>query len=189
MGIRRDGREPDELRPLAFTRDFTEFAAGSVLVEFGRDTRPVHRVGGGARAAVDAGDGPGLGHRRVLDAARIDRRAQRPGGGEGQAVGPDPGDPAVDRPVVARRDRPAHDGRGADHRRLRRPPGRRRHPHRVHLRRLPRPPRCLLASRRQEADHGAPRSRTRAARSRSGSSTRSGTSTSTTPRTCGPRST
>jgi ribonuclease PH len=36
MGIRRDGREPDELRPLAFTRDFTEFAAGSVLVEFGR---------------------------------------------------------------------------------------------------------------------------------------------------------
>ena len=36
MGLRRDGREPDELRPLAFTRDFTEFAAGSVLVEFGR---------------------------------------------------------------------------------------------------------------------------------------------------------
>ncbi len=36
MGIRRDGREPDELRPVSFTRDFTEFAAGSVLVEFGR---------------------------------------------------------------------------------------------------------------------------------------------------------
>lgn len=36
MGIRKDGREPDQLRPLAFTRDFTEFAAGSVLVEFGR---------------------------------------------------------------------------------------------------------------------------------------------------------
>ena len=35
MGIRRDGREPDDLRPLAFTRDFTEFAAGSVLVAFG----------------------------------------------------------------------------------------------------------------------------------------------------------
>ena len=35
MGIRRDGREPDDLRPLAFTRDFTQFAAGSVLVEFG----------------------------------------------------------------------------------------------------------------------------------------------------------
>ncbi len=35
MGTRRDGREPDDLRTLAFTRDFTEFAAGSVLVEFG----------------------------------------------------------------------------------------------------------------------------------------------------------
>jgi len=33
---RRDGREPDELRPITFTRDFTEFAAGSVLVEFGQ---------------------------------------------------------------------------------------------------------------------------------------------------------
>jgi ribonuclease PH len=36
MGIRKDGREPDELRPVTFTRDFTEFAAGSVLVDFGR---------------------------------------------------------------------------------------------------------------------------------------------------------
>jgi ribonuclease PH len=36
MGSRRDGREPDELRPVTFTRDYTEFAAGSVLVEFGR---------------------------------------------------------------------------------------------------------------------------------------------------------
>jgi ribonuclease PH len=36
LGIRRDGREPDELRLITFTRDFTEFAAGSVLVEFGR---------------------------------------------------------------------------------------------------------------------------------------------------------
>ncbi|MGZ8763247.1 MAG: ribonuclease PH, partial [Acidimicrobiia bacterium] len=34
--MRRDGREPDERRPAVFTRDFTEFAAGSVLVETGR---------------------------------------------------------------------------------------------------------------------------------------------------------
>ena len=34
--MRRDGRQPDELRPLTFTRDFTEFAAGSVLVAMGR---------------------------------------------------------------------------------------------------------------------------------------------------------
>jgi ribonuclease PH len=36
MGTRRDGREPGDLRPISFTRDYTEFAAGSVLVEFGR---------------------------------------------------------------------------------------------------------------------------------------------------------
>ncbi len=33
---RRDGRMADDLRPLTFTRDFTEFAAGSVLVEMGK---------------------------------------------------------------------------------------------------------------------------------------------------------
>jgi ribonuclease PH len=33
---RHDGRRYDELRPLSFERDFTEMAAGSVLVSFGR---------------------------------------------------------------------------------------------------------------------------------------------------------
>jgi ribonuclease PH len=33
---RSGGRTPADLRPLSFTRDFTEFAAGSVLVEMGR---------------------------------------------------------------------------------------------------------------------------------------------------------
>lgn len=33
---RFDGREADQLRPLNFTRDFTDMADGSVLVEFGR---------------------------------------------------------------------------------------------------------------------------------------------------------
>lgn len=33
---RRDGRQPDELRPISFERDFTEFAAGSILVTMGR---------------------------------------------------------------------------------------------------------------------------------------------------------
>lgn len=32
---RPDGRAPDELRPVTFQRDFTEMAAGSVLVSFG----------------------------------------------------------------------------------------------------------------------------------------------------------
>jgi ribonuclease PH len=33
---RRDGREPDDLRPLTFVRDYTEMAAGSVLVSMGK---------------------------------------------------------------------------------------------------------------------------------------------------------
>ena len=33
---RRDGRQPDDLRPLTFERDYTEMAAGSVLVSMGR---------------------------------------------------------------------------------------------------------------------------------------------------------
>ena len=34
--MRRDGRQPDDLRPLTFDRDYTEMAAGSVLVCMGR---------------------------------------------------------------------------------------------------------------------------------------------------------
>jgi ribonuclease PH len=34
--MRRDGRQPDDLRPLSFQRDYTEMAAGSVLVSMGR---------------------------------------------------------------------------------------------------------------------------------------------------------
>jgi ribonuclease PH len=34
--LRADGRTVDQLRPVAFQRDFTEFAAGSVLVSMGR---------------------------------------------------------------------------------------------------------------------------------------------------------
>ena len=36
MSPRRDGREPDQLRPIVFERDYTEFAAGSVLISMGR---------------------------------------------------------------------------------------------------------------------------------------------------------
>jgi len=34
--MRRDGRQPDDLRPLTFVRDYTEMAAGSVLVSMGK---------------------------------------------------------------------------------------------------------------------------------------------------------
>ena len=36
MALRASGRETDELRQIVFTRDYTEMAMGSVLVEFGR---------------------------------------------------------------------------------------------------------------------------------------------------------
>ncbi|MEP6660818.1 MAG: ribonuclease PH [Acidimicrobiales bacterium] len=36
MTSRPDGRDADELRPISFERDYTEMAAGSVLVTFGR---------------------------------------------------------------------------------------------------------------------------------------------------------
>jgi ribonuclease PH len=34
--MRKDGRQPDDLRPVEFVRDYTEFAAGSVLVSMGK---------------------------------------------------------------------------------------------------------------------------------------------------------
>src|SRR3954463_12360895 len=34
--VRRDGRSPEDLRPITFERDYTEFAAGSVLVSMGK---------------------------------------------------------------------------------------------------------------------------------------------------------
>ena len=36
MTTRASGRQPDDLREVTFVRDYTEMAAGSVLVEFGR---------------------------------------------------------------------------------------------------------------------------------------------------------
>ncbi|GAA1971848.1 ribonuclease PH [Isoptericola halotolerans] len=36
MTLREDGRTPDQLRPVTFTRGWSEHAEGSVLVEFGR---------------------------------------------------------------------------------------------------------------------------------------------------------
>jgi ribonuclease PH len=34
--LRADGREPDDLRPVELVRDYTEFAAGSVLIRMGK---------------------------------------------------------------------------------------------------------------------------------------------------------
>ena len=173
MGIRRDGREPDELRPIAFTRDFTEFAAGSVLVEFGQtrvlctasvEERVPPWMRGKGRGWVTAEYSmlPGS------TSERNDREAaQGKQSGRTQEI-----QRLIGRSLRAVTDL-AHDGRGADHRRLRRAPGRRRHPHRVDLRRLRRAARRLLPPRRGQEDGARTRSPTRARRSRSASSTRS----------------
>ena len=90
----------------------------------------------GQGPAVPARQGPGLGHRRIWHAPARHPHARQPRGGQGQAVRPHAGNPAADRPLAARRGRPAKARRAPDHRRLRRHPGRRRHAHRGDFRRL-----------------------------------------------------
>ena len=186
---RQDGRAIDQLRPVSFERDYTVMAPGSVLVTFGQ-TKVL------CTASVEErvppwmrGHGPGLGDRRVLHAAGFDARAGLPGGGQGQAVGPDAGDPAPHRPLAACGVRPRRPGRGADHRGLRRAAGRRRHAHGLHLRGLRRAARRLHPP-------GAGRDDPRASADRLGGGglgrhrrRRRRCSTCPTPRTRGPRST
>ena len=103
---RRDGRKPDDLRPLDLRSRLHRVRGRVGARVHGPHQGAVHRVGRGARPAVDARHRAGLGHGRILDAAGVDGRARRPGGGQGQAVRSHPGDPAADRPIAARRHRP-----------------------------------------------------------------------------------
>ena len=50
---RPDGRADDELRPITFERDYTEMAAGSVLVSFGKTRVLCTRQHRRERAALD----------------------------------------------------------------------------------------------------------------------------------------
>ena len=82
---RPDGRAPDELRPITFERDFTEMAAGSVLVTFGR-TRVL------CTASIDEdvprwmrGTGKGWVTAEYSMLPGLVARAHRPRGGPGQA--------------------------------------------------------------------------------------------------------
>ena len=65
----------------------------------------------------------------------VHERAIPARGEQGPARRADAGDPAADRPVAPRGDRPREAGRAHDHGRLRRAAGRRRHAHRVDHRR------------------------------------------------------
>ena len=157
MGIRNDGREPDELRPLAFTRDYTELAMGSVLVEMGR-TRVLCTASVEERVPPwlrGKGKGWVTAEYSMLPGStpeRVDREA---------AKGKQSGRTQEIQRLIGRSLRAVTDlvdaRRGADHRRLRRAAGRRRHAHRVDLRRLPRAARRVLAARRRR--RSCPRTR------------------------------
>ena len=101
LPMRPDGRRPDELRPVRITPDYTRYAEGSVLVEFG-ETKVI------CTATVESkvppfleGQRPGLGHRRIRHVAALDPHPLGPQPGR-----PRPGDPAPDRAGAARRRRP-----------------------------------------------------------------------------------
>ena len=114
-----------------------------VLGEVRRHPCAVHRLGGGPRPALAQRPGARLDHRRIRHAAALDPYAHRPRGHAPAAGRAHGGDPAADRPQPARGGRPRSAGRAPDHHRLRRAPGRRRHPHRVDHRRLGGAARCL----------------------------------------------
>ncbi len=133
---RADGRSPDEARPLSFERDFTVMAAGSVLVSFGRTVvlctasveedvpRWLRGTGKGwvtAEYSMLPGSTPERASREAARGKQSGRtqEIQRLIGRSLRTV--------TDLEMLARR---------ADHRRLRRTPGRRRDAHRVDLRRL-----------------------------------------------------
>ena len=104
--MRPSGRAPDQMRELRFEPGFTRHAEGSCLVSFG-DTRVL------VTASVEdkvppflRGKGQGwvTAEYGMLPARHPHPR--QPRGGQGQAVGPDPGNPAADRALAARRGRP-----------------------------------------------------------------------------------
>ncbi len=154
---RLDGRANDALRPVTITRNWLDHAEGSVLVEFGRDPRAGRRQRHRGRAALAQGQRPGLGDRRVRDAAARDQHPQRPRVGQGSTRRPHPGDLPAGRPRAALVRRLQAARREHDRARLRRARGRRRHPHRGDHRRVRR------ARRRRELAAGAGLAQGRAA--------------------------
>ena len=126
MKDRSEGRGPPIARTVRVTRRYLKHAMGSCIFELG-DTKVL--CAASVEEGVSAwrrGSGLGLGHRRVLDAARIHPHALPPRDDD-RAEGPHPRDPAPHRPFAANRGRHGRPGRRGDrHRRLRRHPGRRR---------------------------------------------------------------
>ena len=113
--VRADGRGPRDLRPVSFTLGVQKWAEGSCRDPGRRHRGPVRGDDRRSRPAAPARQGHRLGHRRVLDAAAGDRRADRPRVGQGPDRRPDPRDPAAHRALAARRRRPGQARRADDH--------------------------------------------------------------------------
>ena len=168
---RTDGRAPDALRPVRFTRGYLKHAHGLVPVRARRHRRAVRRDD--RRAASPAWRrGSGLGwvtaEYSLLPASTHDAhapRGRRPAASSGRTHEIQR---LIGRSLRTRR-RPRRAGRGVHRqRRLRRPPGRRRHAHRGDHRRVHRAARRArdLARRRQDRRAAAARPRRRDLRRR-----------------------
>ena len=75
--VRADGRGPRDLRPVTFTLGVQKWAEGSCLVRVGDTEVLCAATIARPRPAAPARQGDRLDHRRVLDAAAGDRRADR----------------------------------------------------------------------------------------------------------------
>ncbi len=96
------GRQPNELRPMSFERDFTGDGRGIVPRQLRRTRACCARPRSTRTSALDEGDGQGLGHRRVLDAPGLVARARSTREvKDGKPSGRTHGDPAPHRPGPA----------------------------------------------------------------------------------------
>ena len=136
--MRPSGRKTDQMRKVSFERGCFQTCRRILPGQVRRHACAVHGEPRRQDAAMAAQQRQGLGDRRIRHAAARHRRAHEARGRHRQAERPHPGNPAPDRPLAARRGRPAGARRTPDLDRLRRHPGRWRHPHRLHHRRLDR---------------------------------------------------
>ena len=134
--MRPSKRQFDEMRAISFERNVSKHAEGSCLVKFG-DTHVLctasleEKVPGWMR---NSGKGWVTAEYGMLPRSTGERMRREASAGKqgGRTL-------EIQRLIgrsLARRGRPAGAGRTADHRRLRRHPGRWRHPHRLDHRRL-----------------------------------------------------
>ena len=183
---RADGRALDEARPLTFERDFTEMAAGSVLVSFGRtrvlctasvDTDMPRWLKGRGRGWVSA-------EYSMLPGSTPERATRE--AAKGKQSGRTQEIQRLDRSFAAQRHAPRAAAGRADSRGLRRAPSRRWNAHRLDLWRLRRSARRHHATRHGRSRSPSTRSATSWRRCRWASWAASRCWTCPTKKTCAP---